>query len=134
MTLLVPNQGEAIALEALVNKTAAQNLVLRLFKNNKTPSETDTEADYTEADFTGYSAPTLTGASWVSTPGAPSQVAYAEQTFSSSAGSQSQPVYGYYLTQASSGKLVWAERFTAGPYTITNNGDQIKVTPVITGD
>lgn len=134
MTLLVVNQGEAIALEALVNKTAPQNLVLRLFKNNKTPTETDTEADYTEADFTGYAAATLTGASWTSTPGAPSEVSYAQQTFTSSAGSQSQPVYGYYLTQAISGKLVLAERFTDGPYTIVNNGDQIKVTPKITGD
>lgn len=134
MTLLVVNQGEAIALEALVNKTLAQNLVLRLFKNNKTPSETDTEADYTEADFTGYAALTLVGALWNSSPGAPSQVDYAQQVFASSAGAQNQPVYGYHLTQLTSGKLVWAERFTDGPYTIVNNGDQIKVTPKITGD
>jgi len=131
MALLLPNQGEGIALEALVNKTAPQNLVLRLYKSNTTPGETDTEATYTEADFTGYSAITLTGATWTTTLGAPSYAEYTQQTFTSSAGSQSQTIYGYYLTQATSGKLVWAERFSDAPVTITNNGDAIKVTPRI---
>jgi hypothetical protein len=36
-------------------------------------------------------------------------------------------VYGYYTTRASSGDLVYAERFTDGPYNIVNNGDQIKL-------
>ena len=131
MALLLPNQGEGIALEALVNKTAPQNLVLRLYKSNTTPGETDTEATYTEADFTGYSAVTLTGSSWTTGTGT---VSYAQQTFTSSAGSQNQNVYGYYLTQATSGKLVWAERFSDGPYNIVNNGDEIKVTATISAD
>lgn len=131
MALLLPNQGEGIALEALVNKTAPQNLVLRLYKSNTTPGETDTEATYTEADFTGYSAVTLTGSSWTTGTGT---VSYAQQTFTSSAGSQNQNVYGYYLTQVTSGKLVWAERFSDGPYNIVNNGDEIKVTPTISAD
>ena len=131
MALLLPNQGEGIALEALVNKTAPQNLVLRLYKSNTTPGETDTEATYTEADFTGYSALTLTGGSWTTGTGT---VSYAQQTFTSSAGSQNQNVYGYYLTQATSGKLVWVERFSDGPYNIVNNGDEIKVTPTISAD
>jgi hypothetical protein len=132
MPLLVPNQGEQIALEALVGKTAGQNLVLRLFKSNTTPAESDTEATYTEADFTGYAGITLTAASWSFSGGNPSTLSYAQQTFTSSAGSQNQPVYGYYFTQVSSGKLVWAERFTDGPYTIVNSGDAIRVTPAIT--
>ncbi len=134
MTLVVCNQGEGLALEAILNKTAGQNLVLKLFKNNITPGETDTEGSYTEADFTGYSAPTLTGSSWTVTPGAPSSAAYAQQTFTSSADQASQSVYGYYLVQASSGKSIWAERFSDGPYAIANNGDAIKITPTITAD
>ena len=128
MTLVLPNQGEQITLEAMVGKTAGQNLVLRLFKSNTTPDESTTEATVTEANFTGYSAITLTAASWSYTAGDPGTIAYAQQTFTSSAGSQSQAVYGYYLTQVTSGKLVWVERFTDGPYTIVNNGDTIKVT------
>ncbi len=137
MSLLVPNQGEAIALSLLVNKTGTytqRNLILKLFKSNTTPGETDTEATYTEADFTGYSAITLTGTSWTVTPGAPTEASYAQQTFTSSAGSQNQSVYGYMLVQATDGFLVYAERFSDGPYVIVNNGDAIKVTPKITAD
>lgn len=134
MALLVPNQGEEIALAALLNKTAPQELDLCLYQNDKTPAETDTESDYTEADFTGYSAIQLTAANWTITPGAPTEAAYAQQTFTSSAGEQNQDVYGYYLKQRTSGKLVYAERFSDGPYNIVNDGDAIKVTPKITAD
>jgi hypothetical protein len=132
MALLVPITGENIALEALVNKTAPQNLVLRLFSSNTTPADSDTAATYTEATFTGYSAITLTGASW----GAASNgtIAYAQQTFTSTADAQNQNIYGYYVTQTTSGVLVYAERFTDGPYNIANNGDNIKVTPNISAE
>jgi hypothetical protein len=130
MALVVPNQGEQIALEALVGKTAGQNLVLRLFTNDITPGETNTESTYTEASGNGYAAITLTAASWTVTPGAPTLAAYAEQifTFTGALGN----VYGYYFTQVNSAKLVWAERFTGAPFNIANNGDQIKITPQIT--
>jgi hypothetical protein len=132
MALLVPNQGEQIALEALVGKTAGQNLILRLYTSNTTPAETDTEATYTEASGNGYAAITLTAASWTVTPGAPTEAAYAEQTFTFTGALGN--VYGYYFTQVTSGKLVWAERFTGAPFNIANNGDQIKITPRITLD
>jgi hypothetical protein len=132
MALRIPNGAEALLLEILVNKTAAQNLVLRLFKNDVTPADTDTVSNYTEADFTGYSAVTLTGANWTATPGDPTEIAYAQQSFTSSAGSQNQTIYGYYLTRATGGELIIAERFGTS-YTIQNNGDTIKVTPKITG-
>ena len=129
MALVLVDQAENIVLEAIVNKTAPQNLILKLFKSNTTPGETDTEATYTEADFTGYSNITLTGSSWGTASS--STIAYAKQTFTSSAGSQNQAVYGYYIVQATSGKLMWAERFSDGPYNIANNGDKIEVTPTI---
>jgi hypothetical protein len=134
MAGVLVNQGETIMLEALVNKTAPQTLILKLFKNNYTPVEGDTEAAYTEADFTGYASVSLTPATWVTTAGAPSDVTYPEQTFTSSANQMLQNVYGYYLVQTTSGKLVAAERFSNGPFPIQNNGDAIKVTPKITQD
>lgn len=130
MALVVPNQGEQIALEAFVGKTAGQNLVLRLYTNDVTPGETNTEATYTEASGNGYAAITLTAANWTVTPGAPTEAAYAEQTFTFTGALGD--VYGYYFTQVTSGKLVWAERFTGAPFNIANNGDQIKITPKIT--
>jgi hypothetical protein len=134
VTLLVPNHGEGDMLKYLLNFSAAENVILRLYQSNTTPAETDTAATYTEATWTGYSAATLTGASWVVTEGAPSDGAYAQQTFTSTAGSQSQNNYGYFMTRASSGRIAWAERFSDGPYQVVNNGDQIKVTPKITLD
>jgi hypothetical protein len=130
MALVFPDQGENLVLEMLVNKTAAQNLVLKLYKSNTTPGESDTEATYTEATFTGYSSVTLTGASWGAASGG--SIAYAQQTFTSSANQTTENIYGYYLIQTTSGKLVSAERFADGPYAITNNGDNIKITPTIT--
>lgn len=129
MAIVVPDQGENLILEMLVNKTAAQNLVLRLFKSNTTPSESDTEATYTEADFPGYLAATLTGASWGAASGG--SIAYAQQTFTAS-GTPNNDVYGYYYTQATSGKLVMAERDGAAPFQVRTSGDNIKITPTIT--
>lgn len=131
MSLLVPNDGEEIALKLLVNKASPENLVLRLYTNNKTPAETDVASDYTEAAGSGYSAITLTGANWTVTPGAPTLASYAQQTFTITGALGN--VYGYFLTQATSGKLVWAERFSAGPYNL-QNGDLLKVTPKIECD
>lgn len=128
MTLVLVNGGEVIVVDATTTKTAGQNLILGLYKSNTTLAEATVVADLTAANFTGYSATTLTAASWTTTPGAPTNTTYPQVTFTSSAGSQSQAVYGYYLTQVTSGLLVWAETFSDGPYTITNNGDTIKVT------
>lgn len=127
MALSVCDGGELLALKALVNHTAqGENLVLKLYKSNTTPAEGDTAITYTEADFTGYSAATLTGSSWVVT-GNP--ITYAKQTFTSTAGSQNQAVYGYYIVRAISLDLVYSELFTDGPYTIVNDQDKIEVTP-----
>ena len=130
MTLLVPNQGEAIALKALLNHTAPQNLDLRLYSSNTTPGDTDTEATYTEVSGFGYAAIQLTASGWVVTAGDPTSAAYPEQTFTFTGAAGN--VYGYYITQRTSGYLVWAERFADGPYNVANNGDTAKITPVIT--
>lgn len=134
MTLLVPDDGEVVALEYLVNKDSPENLDMRLFSSNTTPAEADTVVTYTEATFTGYASIALTGASWTTTTGAPSDVSYAQQTYTSSADQGAQSIYGYYMIRTTTGDLILAERFTDGPYSIANNGDAIKVTPQITAD
>lgn len=128
--LTLPQNGEGDLLAYAVNKSAPQDLVLRLFTTNVTPGNTDTAATYTEAAGNGYAPITLTGANWTVTEGAPSEAAYPQQvfTFTGALGN----VYGYYLTRATSGKIAWAERFSDGPYNIVNTGDQIKVTPKFT--
>ena len=133
MALNVPDVGENIALEALVNKTAPQNLVLKLYNNNITPSDTDTAATYTEATFTGYAAITLTGASW----GAASAgtITYgSQQTFTRSATGAAENIYGYFCIQITSTILVYSERDPSAPFAVTNNGDAIKITPTISAN
>lgn len=137
MALCVPDQAEQTMLSLVINKTdvyTQQNLKLKLYKahsggNTTDPDDTATEASFTVADFTGYADITLTGNSW-SISG--NEASYAQQTFTSTAGSQNQSIYGYYMVQTTSGKIMWAERFSDGPYVIVNNGDLIKVTPKIT--
>ena len=132
MALNVPDVGENLILEMIVNKTAAQNLSLRLYKNNITPSDTDTAATYTEAVFTGYSAITLTGASWGAA--AAGTITYgAQQTFTCTA-TATDDIYGYYITQVSSGTLLYSERDASAPFAVRNNGDAIKITPTISAN
>lgn len=133
MSLVLVNNGEVVALSYLLNKvTTPEDLVLKLFTNNVTPGETDTAATYTEASGNGYAAKTLTGANWTITPGAPTSASFAQQTFTFTGNLGN--VYGYYIVRSSTQDLIWAEKFTDGPYNIVNNGDQIKITPTITID
>lgn len=132
MALNFPDVGENLVLEMIVNKTAAQNLSLRLFKNNITPSDTDTAVTYTEAVFPGYAAITLTGATW----GAASAgtISYGSQQTFTCTGSSTDDIYGYYVTQVTSGVLLYSERDAAAPFSIRNNGDNIKITPSISAN
>ena len=129
MALLVPNVGEERCLKAILNHTAPQDLTLKLYTSNTTPAESDVAGTFTEASGFGYAAKSLTGASWTVTPGDPTVATYAEQTwtFTGALGN----VYGYFIVQSVSGVLMWAERFTDGPYNVQNNGDQIRITPRI---
>lgn len=132
MALNFPDVGENLALEMIVNKTAPQNLVLKLFQNNITPSDTDTAATYTEATFTGYSSIALAGGTWGAASGG--TITYgAQQTFTCS-GASSQSIYGYYVIQTTSTVLLYSERDVAAPFVITNSGDNIKLTPTISAN
>ncbi len=130
MALILHNHGEADGLKYFVNKEAPENLVLRLFKNDLQPAEADAVGAFTEATFTGYGAITLTGATWAApVEGDPTTIEYGAQTFLSSAAQALQNIYGWYMTRASSGRIVCSERFSNGPYAISNDGDFIEVIP-----
>jgi hypothetical protein len=130
MPLRIPNVGEERLLGFMLGKTTLEAFRLKLYTNNITPGETDVAGTYTECTLGGYAAIDLTAASWTITQGAPTSAAYPQQTFTFTAGTAS--VYGYFVVGAVSGTLLFAERFTSGPYSITQNGDQIRVTPNFT--
>ena len=131
MAIKVPNASEQLMLKNILNHTAAQNQTLKLFTSNTTPGNTTTESDFTEASGGGYAAISLTGSSWsLTTNGSgEGEATYAAQTFTfTGALSGSAIVYGYYVVQATSGLLLWAERF-ASTFTPAQNGDAITFTP-----
>jgi hypothetical protein len=131
MAVVFTNAAEQVALENFINKTAPQDLVLRLYSDNQTPAKTDVVGDYTEVSGgTGYSAATLTPADWIMTPGDPSTAAYPQVTFAFTGAAGN--VYGYYVTRASTGDLMFANRFSNAPINIANNGDEIRITLTIT--
>ena len=133
MALNFPDAGENLSLEMIVNKTAPQNLVLKLYSNNITPSDTDVAGTYTEATFAGYAAITLAGASW--NAAAAGTITYnAQQTFTRSSSGAPESIYGYYVVQFTSGTLLYSERDGAGPFSVANAGDAIKLTPTISAN
>jgi hypothetical protein len=130
MALLVPNVGEVEMLSRLLNKNASDNVVLHLYKNDQTPGEADVIGDYTECTAAGYASQELTGSSWaVSTAGGVTTATYSQRTFTFTAAEPT--VYGYYVTNNAGSLLLWAERFSDGPYAIPGGGGTIKITPKI---
>lgn len=125
MSLIITNTGKQKALEYITGKdSSTETLVLKLYSNNVTPSESDTVSSYTElVSSNGYTSKSLSASSWIVTGGTAS---YSRQTwsFTGAAGN----VYGYYLVSATSNELYFAERFPDAPYNVTSAGDSIKVT------
>lgn len=126
------NGSRQVIMQQSLNFVAPQNLTLRLFKNNITPTDTDNvnASGYTEATFTGYSAAALTAASWSVTSAHPAVATYPAVTFTSTANQTLENEYGYYITRAD-GTLYVAERFTSAPFGISLNGQTIQITPTV---
>lgn len=129
MALNVPDEGENYALEAFVGKTTATVPIARLYKNNITPSDTDTVATFTTATFPGYADINLAGASWNAASGG--SISYGSQQTWTCSGSATDDIYGYLILSTTSSKCLWAERDAAAPFAVRNSGDAVKLTPTI---
>lgn len=137
MSAMVVNEGKIVWLaRGLYSNAASEDLVLKLFKNNVTPGETDTAATYTVADFTGYSNTTLTssqsGSTWA-VPTTSSNIAssiYGSSVVTLTATSD-QSIYGYYIVSASGGKCMLSEAFAAAKNLVGASSDTISITPKI---
>jgi hypothetical protein len=131
------NAGIAQMMQAYFNNSFAanKNLTLKLFCNNVTPLDTDTTATYTEASGSGYAAVTLLNGSWVvSQVGGIEQSAYALQTFTFTGPLTTNPtIYGYYIIDNAVSPNVITAQLLNAPSTPVNNGDILKVTPLIQG-
>ena len=132
MALLFPVTGENIALEYIVNKDAPENLVLVPYKNNYTPVDGSTVANFTAATDFADNDVTLAGANWDAAASG-TITATTTTTFSVTAGTPTETIYGYFMKRAVGGELVYAERF-ATAYTLANVGDKVKIKPKITAE
>lgn len=137
-SLVVPSVAERIMLQNILNKELPQNLVLKLYQNDRVPRPGDVAANYQEANFIGYSAAVLSGDQWKLDNGMPVGAVGETQVFASKADQPGQAIFGYYVVQADSGLLMWAERFVPHsvfgdvPVVIAQNRASIAVTPVLT--
>ena len=130
MPLMVPNSGEIEFLARALNKNVSDDCVLKLYTNDKTPVEGDVVGDYNESTAPGYSDITLIGSNWtIASSGGTTSGQYPQQIFNYS-GAESN-IYGYYVVNAVKNILLWAERFSDGPYHIPGGGGSIKLTPKI---
>jgi len=112
--------------------TAASKLArIRLFKNNKTPAYTDVYADYTDADFSGYTgyAALVWGASFINGSNQ-GEIDATPVTWTHNGGGTSNTIYGIFVTDGAN-NLIYAERFPA-PVSMSANGDSITYTPSAT--
>ena len=130
MALLVPNSAEEIIINYILNRDLPEGLVIHLYSNNIIPQETDTITNYVEVSGGGYASIGLTAGNWTIIPGTPTSAEHTEVvwTFNGAVGN----VYGYYVTRVTGLELMWAERFSNGPFNIQTNGDEIRVTPRLT--
>ena len=127
MALTVPTVGENKLLALMLG---AGNQTLKLYTDDITPADADVAGTYTEASFTGYAAKTLTAGSWsvAQNGSAAAEGSYAEQSWTNTGPSTA--VYGYFVIDATSGTLLWAERFA--PTITLASGDTLKLTPKFT--
>lgn len=139
MGLVVTNVSEETFLNAyFVLASLSGGHSLRLFTNDVTagltPSQIDLldAADFTEANFTGYSAATVNGG-WTFTQGDPTIGVNSQKTFTRTSTGTAQLIRGYYVTAVGDGALAWFEQFSAA-ISIEFNGDAIQITPRITLD
>lgn len=132
MALLVQNSGENLLLQWAIKDTSTpENLTLKLYSNNVTPAADDVAGDYTEATFTGYAAETLSRASWgsVATNGSgKAEISYGSAL--SWDATSAQDIYGYFVVGATSGTLVYSEKFATAR--ALDNGSNLTFTPKIT--
>jgi microcystin-dependent protein len=138
MTIIVPNLAEVALLDGTWSGLA-DDLELRLYQADVTAGLTPaqiqvlTETDFTEANFTGYTAVSLPSAGWTITAGDPTGGVHAVQSFISTADQAAQTIWGYYVVDDTSGEIRWFEQFP-GPVLVEFDQDEIQVTPTLTLD
>jgi hypothetical protein len=107
---------------------------VHLFKNDLTPTINTVLADFSEADFSGYSlvGPIQWGNMFINTAGQGVIVSLTSCQFIATGSTFQDVIYGYYVTQGTAPVLLrFAERFPA-PVAISAANDAVVVLPQFT--
>jgi hypothetical protein len=133
MTPIVVNEGE---LDMLAVLKAGIVYKIGLFKNNVTVVDTTVLADLTEADFSGYgAAQTLVFGTPFTDGSGRGKMTAATITFTHSGGATANTVYGSFIKDSTTGKLLKAETWdtpflmnTAGQFVTLDDSELVKGT------
>jgi len=132
MALIICEEGlKRILKLAVKDYGVLLNTIIRLFKNDHVPTESDTVTDYVEADFTGYASITLSNWDDPTYSSGKARIEHPQVSWTNT-GAAAQDVYGYYITDAS-GLLLWAERDPNAPITL-GPSDTYAITARMTQD
>jgi hypothetical protein len=134
MPLIVPDQGELRLLDIMLKLALStnENHILKLYRNDVTPAAASAPGSFTEANFTGYAARTLTRTLWNSavTVSTKAESSYGTAPQSWTCGTTGNTIYGYWVEGSTSAKVMWAERFSTSR--VLASGDILNITPKFT--
>lgn len=134
MPLVVPNSGELRMLDLMLKEalTSNEDQILKLYKTDVTPDQDSVPGSFTEADFTGYAARTLSRDTWNAsvTVSNKAESSYGSTPQSWTCGTTGNTVYGYWVEGSVSGTCLWAEKFTTAR--VLASGDVLNITPKFT--
>lgn len=127
MAIVLTNNGKVALIEE--ERTFLNGCTLRLFVNNYVPVAGSVVGNFTECTDSGYAGFTPIGFAAATLNGSNQGQILAPAvtwTFTHDVGDFT--VYGYYVTRASDGQVVYAER-AASPFLVTAPGQTYTVVP-----
>jgi hypothetical protein len=117
----IPYQGKIELFNRFLGINSTDLLKLKLYSTDRTPSDSDTISEYDELDGNGYSAIEIPLSDWsVVSDGTNIKAILQTQTFTFSG--LITRISGLYLTSNDDSLLIYAERFSDGPYLNYNLG------------
>lgn len=131
MTIKVQPDGETRFLNHITNQGVDMVWTYRLYINDYTPTDTSILANFQEAGFPGYAGDSNIVWNPALQANGRAEIEAAAITFTCTGGGAAESVYGYYVTDTG-GALLFAERFDDGPYVMSQNQDEITITPKLT--
>lgn len=123
---IISDYGVQKGLDALTQNTPFSTSKVRLYSNNRTPSDSDVIGDYTEATFSGYSAVTLPAVPNSTVTAHVASASPSTVTFTLTSGSQN--IYGVYLTDSGNTNLLGAVRDPNAPVAMNTTVNTYQVT------